>query len=64
MIAGGGISYEYTKMQNILTYFDVEYCTDCINSIGVNSGANRKVAVLIPCGVTGIFIDLILLVSL
>ena len=54
MTAGGGTSYERTKMQNILTYFGVEYCKDCINSIGVSSGASRKVASLIPGGVIGI----------
>jgi len=55
MTAGSGISYEYTKMQNILTYFGVEYCKDYINSIGISSGASRKVAGLIPGGVIGIF---------
>jgi len=64
MTAGGGISYEYTKMQNILIYLDVEYCKDCINTIGVSSGASRKVAGLIPIGFIGIFMVLILLVSL
>jgi ribosomal protein S27E len=55
MTAGGGISYEHTKMQNILTYFGIEYCIGCINSSGVSSGASRKVACLIPVGVIGIF---------
>jgi len=56
--AGGGISYEYTKMQNILTYFGVEYCKNCINSTGVSSDASRKVAGLIPGGVIEIFHEL------
>ena len=55
MTAGSGISYEYTKMQNILTYFEVEYWKDCIHSNGVSSGASRKVAGLIPGGIIGIF---------
>jgi hypothetical protein len=58
MTAGDGIIYEYIKMQNLLTYFGVEYCKDCINSIGVSSGASRKVAGLIPGGVIGIFFGL------
>jgi hypothetical protein len=55
MTAGGGISYKYTKIQNILTYCGVEYCKDCIYSIGLSSDASRKVAGLIPDGVIGIF---------
>jgi len=42
-------------VQNILTYFGVEYCKDSINSTGVSSGASWKVADLIPGGVIGIF---------
>jgi hypothetical protein len=45
----------HTKIQNILSYCGVEYCKDFIYSIGVSSGASRKVAGLIPDGVIGIF---------
>jgi hypothetical protein len=34
MTAGSGISYDYTKMQNILTYFGVENSKDCIKVLG------------------------------